>query len=96
LLERLEVEALAADWHVHFSTAYELNLVADGCAQSKTSWITANLANSLELFNLFTLRYQVKHIVKWFAKRCPAKHGHYDNFAFRSGKLGKRNNLREG
>lgn len=68
MLQRFEIEALAADWHVHFSTAYELNLVADGCAQSEARWITANLANSLELFDFFTLRYQVKHVVKRFSE----------------------------
>ena len=74
LLESLEIEALAADWHVHFSPAYELNLVTDGCAQSKAGWMAANLANSLKLFYFFALRYQVKYVVKWFPERSATKY----------------------
>jgi len=74
LLEGFEIEALTADWHVHFSSTYKLNLVADGCAQGEAGWMAANFANSLKLLHFLALRYQVKHIVEWFPERCATKY----------------------
>ena len=80
---------ISAQRHVHVHSTDHALYIFWCCPKSKTRLLLANLANSRELLNFFTLRYQIENCRECFSHECALKWRHDHNFSKASCRLCK-------
>lgn len=94
LLLRLLKETLAADWHVGFFAADQLNAWFFASSQRECSLRVAKFADRVQVLDLLRFRNQVKDGVEAFSLVSSAERTHNDDFASMGGILAEFDDLK--